>query len=132
MIKNPHNGWAVFQMGNFVGTPSYLTDVPVDLLDAFIDFHCKGSGVAWFDEEGCEFMIVLSPYSVYIIEDKNSAVLHDFSAMDIGKLERELIADIERELEDWVSFLPSEGKEEENGHRKKIEERLELLKKHVK
>ena len=52
MISNPRFGWCNFELGDFKGSPSYLTDVPVDLLDAFIDYHTKGYGVAVFDEEG--------------------------------------------------------------------------------
>lgn len=83
MITNPRYGWCNFELGDFKGTPSYLTDVPVDLLIAFIDLHTKGCGVAWFDEEGTEFTLVLTPYSLFIIEEKEEPVLHDFSEMNI-------------------------------------------------
>lgn len=33
MISNPKNGWCNFKLGDFEGTPSYITDVPIDLLD---------------------------------------------------------------------------------------------------
>lgn len=98
MISNPKHGWCNFELGDFKGTPSYLTDVPVDLLNAFIDLHTKGSGVAWFDEEGTEFTLVLTPYSMFIIEEKEEPVLHDFSEMNIKDLEKELIEDIEKGL----------------------------------
>lgn len=55
MIYNPRFGWCNFKLGTFFGTPSYLTDVPVDLLDAFINYYEKGSGTVVFDEEGSHF-----------------------------------------------------------------------------
>ena len=64
MISDPRYGWCRFNLGTFEGTPSYLTDVPVDLLDAFLDYHVKGCGTAWFDEEGTEFTLVLTPQTV--------------------------------------------------------------------
>ena len=67
MITNPEYGWCNFELGNFKGTPSYLTDVPVDLLEAFIEYHTKGMGAAWFDDEGAEFTLVITPYSLFII-----------------------------------------------------------------
>ena len=35
MISDPKHGWCNFKLRTFEGTPSYLTDVPVDLLEAF-------------------------------------------------------------------------------------------------
>ncbi len=96
MITNPKNGWCNFKLRTFEGTPSYLTDVPVDLLMAFIDYHTKGCGIAWFDEEGTEFSLVITPYSVFIIEEKDTTILHDFSEMKIENIEKELIEDIEK------------------------------------
>ena len=51
MISNPKHGWSNFDLKVFHGTSSYLTDVPVDLLNAFIQYHTTGTGIAWFDEE---------------------------------------------------------------------------------
>lgn len=39
MISNPKHGWSNFDLRVFHGTPSYLTDVPVDLLNAFIQYR---------------------------------------------------------------------------------------------
>ena len=36
MLSNPKAGWCELKIGNFKGTPSYLTDVPIDMLTAFI------------------------------------------------------------------------------------------------
>ena len=60
MISNPKHGWCDFMLSDekdnlFVGTPSYVTNVPVDLLQAFLDYKTKGQGIAWFNEEGTEF-----------------------------------------------------------------------------
>ena len=68
---------------------NYLTDVPVDLLQAFIDLHTKGLGCAWFDEEGTEFTLVLTPYSMFMIEEKDKPILHDYSEIQIFKVESE-------------------------------------------
>lgn len=110
MISNPVCGWCNFKLGTFKGTPSYLTDVPLDLLDAFLDYHDKGVGVAWFDEEGTEFTLVTTPSSLYIIEEKEKLILHDFSEMEIEELEKELVSDIENDLEGWVEFICCEEK----------------------
>lgn len=131
MISNPRHGWCNFKLRTFEGTPSYLTDVPVDLLDAFLDYHYKGMGMAWFDEEGTEFTLVINPYSLYIIEEKGNPILHDFSEMKIENLEKELISDIENDLEGWVEFTTETDYEEKLQHNNEIRQRIAKLKKHL-
>lgn len=128
MISNPKYGWCNFKLRDFEGTPSYLTDVPVDLLNAFIDLHTKGSGIAWFDEEGSEFSLVLTPYSLFIIEERNEKpVLHDFSEMKIKNLEKELIEDIESDLNGWANFITDDDQNEIAIHRDEVMQKTAIL-----
>ena len=129
MIGNPNCGWCSFDLGTFHGTPSYLTDVPVDLLNAFIQYHVTGVGIAWFDEEGTEFTLVITPYSLFIIEEKNESVLHDFSEINIDNLEKELIEDIEKDLIGWSEFITNDNREEVIMHRDEIRNKIAMLKK---
>ena len=131
MISDPKHGRWNFKLRTFEGTPSYLTDVPIDLLEAFIDLHTKGTGIAWFDEEGTEFTLVLTPYSLFIIEEKDKPILYDFSEMKIGNLEKELIEDIEKDFVGWSEFITDEYKEEVMQHRNEIRQKIAMLKKFV-
>jgi len=128
MISNPKHGWSNFDLRVFHGTPSYLTDVPVDLLNAFIQYHTTGIGMAWFDEEGTEFTLVITPYSLFVIEEKDKPVLHDFSEMKINNVEKELIEDIEKDLIGWSEFITSEDREEVIMHRDEIRNKIATLK----
>ena len=128
MISNPKHGWSNFDLKTFHGTPSYLTDVPVDLLNAFIQYHTTGTGIAWFDEEGTEFTLVITPYSLFVIEEKNKPVLHDFSEINIDNLEKELIEDIEKDLIGWSEFITSDNREEVIMHRDEIRNKIAILK----
>ena len=132
MISNPRHGWSNFKLRDFEGTPGYLTDVPLDLLDAFLDYHYKGMGMAWFDEEGTEFTLVITPYSLFIIEEKDEPVLHDFSEMKIENLEKELIEDIEKNLNGWSEFLTTDDREEVMQHRNDIRQRIAKLREYIK
>lgn len=129
MISNPKHGWSNFDLKAFHGTPSYLTDVPVDLLNAFIQYHTTGTGIAWFDEEGTEFTLVITPYSLFIIEEKDEPVLHDFSEINTNNLEKELIEDIEKDLIGWSEFITSDDREEVIVHGDKIRNKIAMLKK---
>lgn len=128
MISNPKHGWSNFDLKVFHGTPSYLTDVPVDLLNAFIQYHTTGTGIAWFDEEGTEFTLVITPYSLFVIEEKDKPVLHDFSEIKINNLEKELIEDIEKDLIGWSEFITSDDREEVIMHRDEIRNKIAMLK----
>lgn len=130
MISNPKHGWCNFKLGTFEGTPSYLTDVPIDILTAFIDYHNKGCGVIWFDEEGTEFTLVITPYSLFIIEEKEKPILHDFSEMKIVDLEKELIKDIESDLCGWANFT-TDDVEEIKQHETEIRQKIVILKKYM-
>jgi len=132
MISNPKFGWCDFKLRTFYGSPSYLTNVPVDLLDAFIDYFANGMGMAWFDEEGTEFTLVINPYSLYIIEEKGKSVLHDFSEMKVEKLAKELINDIEKDLNAWSMFFIWDDQEEIEMNRNDIRQRIAKLKEYIK
>lgn len=119
MISNPKHGWCDFKIEDnnnniFFGTPSYITNVPVDLLQAFLDYKTNGQGMVWFDEEGTEFTLVLNPYSIYIIAENEDCEgrLYDFSELNIDNLIKELIQDIESNLFEWSMFYCSCVEEE--------------------
>ena len=128
MISSPKYGWCNFDLGDFHGRPSYLTDVPFDLLQAFIDLHTKGSGCVWFDEEGTEFTLVLNPYSIFVIEEKDEPILHDCFKIKIGDIEKEFINDIESDLNGWAEFITDDDREEIMVHRNEIRNMVIKLK----
>ena len=123
MLSNPKNGWCNFTLGDFRGSPSYITDVPIDILQACVDYYEKGSGIAWFDEEGSEFSFVLTPYSCFIIEEKETPILHDFSEMNVTDMIKEIVHDIESNIDSWMDFLTSP-----DGNKQKILKMINYLK----
>lgn len=136
VINNPKYGWCDFKLGDFNGRASYLTDVPVDLLEAFIDYFERGQGVVVFDEEGSYFTLILTRYNwgIYLIEDRDETVLHDFSDMDINTLAKELIDDIENDLVGWsneFAICGDDDPEELAQHRNEIRQRIAKLKIYV-
>lgn len=115
MISNLKSGWCLFTLSDdknqlyCSGTPSYATNVPVDLLQAFLDYKINSQGMAWFDEEGTEFTLVLNPYSMFVIDENEDyegckSSLYDFSELNIDNLIKELIQDIESDLDEWSMF----------------------------
>lgn len=129
MISNPKHGWCDFDLGTFHGRLSYLTNVPINLLDAFIQYHITGTGIAWLDEEGTWFTFVITPYSRFIIKEKDKSVLHELSGR-INNLEKELIEDIEKDLTGWAEFIICDDDEEAIIRAKnRIKNKIAVLKK---
>ena len=131
MISYPKHGWCNFDLKDFHGTPSYLTDAPVDLLEAFINLFIKGQGMACFDEEGTEFTLVLTPHSMFIIEEKYKPCLHDYSEINPRELAKELIKDIKKDMNGWSQFITDDDREEIQIHRDNIRRLIIELEKHV-
>lgn len=131
MIKKPAHGWCTFELGDFKGTPSYLTDVPMELLSLFLRYFSDGQSICDFDEEGSSFSLILNGCSIYIIEEDNQSVLHDFSDFDVSNLASELIKDIEADKEAWIDWLCYDemSAEERNERRKEIEKKIRELSK---
>ena len=115
MISNPRNGWSTFRLGDFFGTPSYLTNVPVDLLEEFIHYWKESRTLSvYFDEEGSTFTLVANPDSIYIIEEKEEPKLININR-NIKSLTFELINDIEKDIDKWASeFVIAEEDVAEN------------------
>lgn len=103
MISHPKNGWCNFQIDDFTGSPSYLTDVPMELLDAFVEFYCdrKFAACINFDEEGSEFYLVLTANGAYIIEEREEVKLITLNT-SIRELAEELMDDISENLTAWA------------------------------
>lgn len=134
MISNPKCGWCKFHIENFKGNPSYLTDVPMDLLDAFVEYFCdrKFSGCINFDEEGSEFNLVLTSNGAYIIEEKDEAKLIVVDS-SVRELAEELIDDISSNFEGWAKEFSVEIGLSRNKNRDKeiINERITMFKSKV-
>lgn len=116
MFTEPKHGWVILKLGDFEGSVSYLTDVPIDCLDAFIyALRTNNPATIFFDAEGWDFHLVSSYYDGYIISDKNEPPeLYLINNGTFRTLAKELISDIEKYFDEWVNWLSYEdlGKEE--------------------
>ena len=130
MLSKPCAGWTKVTIGDFEGRASYMTDVPMDCLIAFINALEYNIPVSvLFDEEGSEFTLVTSVDGTYIISEREEPKLFVINKGFL-KLVRELINDIEDNLEDWV--LWDYDYEFHNDSEGILNERRNIIKKQVK
>lgn len=109
MLSAPTAGWCKLTIGNFTGNPSYITDVPTDLLNVFIDYYKNCIGTTYFDEEGSDFILLLFGGTIYIIYTNyyGESSLHTFHDIDIDVLAMSLIYDIMTNIDAWSEFCAS-------------------------
>lgn len=125
MISNPKNGWCDFDLGDFHGHPSYLTDVAMDLVTACYKFIAGDNHyiTVGFDEEGSEFILIADYYDCYIIEqkenDKDNSILHRID-INIKDLIKEIVNDIESDVDEWAAFAVFNNDPEEIKYNKEI------------
>ena len=139
MLEAPKHGWATFTYRDFSCTPSYLTDVPMDLLDCLISLYETGFGGCLFDTEGSEYELFLSQESVLVVCHEDKRKILDLTPENYlgnkekNRMAKELIFDIESNLNDWVYWDYMDNDTEETAVRKEIlRTKIEKLKKLIK
>lgn len=130
MLSKPSCGWTRISLGDFEDQASYLTDVPLDTLDSFISYFRDYKRVGIFcDAEGCDYIIVPDFCETYIIHnaDESKLFVVDRNIYDIA---REVIEDIERDIDGWAwwDVYDEEDTEEPLKRKNAIEEKLAQLK----
>lgn len=125
MLTQPKHGWTDLTLDNKkYYRASYLTDVPLDLLEAFNEsIKTNKTLECEFDAEGWEHKLVCnSQQSSIIVED--DSILNSFSTKTIYDLAKELVIDIESNFEDWIIWIP----EIEDLTKEEVEQRVNKLK----
>lgn len=75
---------------------------------------------------------MINPYSVFVISERaDIPILYNFSEVNIEKLEKELIKDIEKDLLGWSEFLTVCDREEIIIHREEIRNLIAELKENI-
>lgn len=105
MLDTPKHGWGKIHIGAWSDRCSYLDDVPMKLLEAFMRcFREPEPQSVRFDAEGYEYIIVFDTYQTYVITSKDDDELTVLD-VDYRTLAAECITDTRRDLDAWAAFL---------------------------
>lgn len=110
IITNPSNGWCTFTLGEFIGTPSYINDVPGTLLDAIIAYLKNDIGAVIFDEEGKEFTFVIEEFESFIIAEHEDTQ-HIHIQEDADDIINNILNCIKTDIDAWSMFCVIENNE---------------------
>ena len=122
IISNISAGWCSFDLDGFHGRPSYITPVPIDILEGLLHYLEYGTCTISFDEERSYFHLILTEYNTYIIEEKDKAILISISE-DPNDVAAILYDDVINNKETWIEWLSDN--ERDFGHYRKIINKLE-------
>lgn len=120
-LQQPKHGWSAFKLQDDCWSLSYVDDVPVMILDLFLNFYRFGTAAVTFDAEETEYVFILTPYEVQIIEED----LHRYE-ISAETFISDVINDIREQHQEWVMFtvLDEENYVEIQRHRAEIDARL--------
>ena len=121
MLGKPFAGWTEISVGTkIIGSASYLTDVPLDLLDAFIKYFSQSYATLGFnvefDAEGYSFGLIEFAEDLYAVDTDTDSDIPNVTRIPpeiLGLkwansrkmllcLAKELIKDIEQYFDLWV------------------------------
>jgi hypothetical protein len=103
MFTKPRCGWTNLTFNEFNEHASYLTDVPIDSLNAFtfaINNYLPAT-VLFDGEEIGQYIFVSDYYDSYIINDEDRLIKIHKGKIDLAK---ELLNDITDYYEDWCHW----------------------------
>lgn len=124
MLNYPEHGWCEVAIGTFKERASYLTDLPLNILETVIHTLKTGKpAVCECDAEGYDYLIVFTQDNVEIILNKEKTKLFSFDT-DIKTVSREILNDIQPKIQLWTDWL-EDSDEFEN--RQKNERKLTEL-----
>lgn len=109
MLGEPDLGWTKVTVGTFEGYASYLTDVPFDVLNGFVDGLSGNRPVAVaFDQEGSDFLLLTFWNATYVILNDEEGESHLYS-FDISwkELAREVVHDMQAHFSGWLDWESS-------------------------
>ena len=123
MLEKPFAGWTNICMANKIISGSYLTDIPLDFIEAInnvIETNKIQTVIIDAESQG-EFIYVFGFFRSYIIEEytENDKPEIYVEEKDIRELATELANDIEKYIESWKRWNPdlSESEMDDEEHK---------------
>lgn len=128
MLSKPSAGWTQISLGEWSDRGSYLDDIPMMFLDGLIN-HRYDCFCLKFDAEGWDYFIVIDDYRIYVIDydhETGEEKLYNIDS-DKDELAKEVIADIESDIEGWAYWFGYYDEEEKAECEKRKQEIAEKI-----
>jgi len=128
MIGTPFAGWTKITVGEYSISASYLTDVPFQLLDAFIKVFIHGEEpiAVKFDLEGSYAYLLLNHFDSYLIISRDNVYVTQ-EIIETKQLAKELLLEIRKDIDEWARWDVCFCEDEKEEAKKEILQRKEQL-----
>ena len=131
MFEKPRNGWTDILIGDFEGLGSYIQDIPMECMQAFLKGLREDAPVVLhFDEEGSEFAVQITGDTTTITTESVYGPEEYTYPLSVLTLAKEALADFEEHFTDWVEFSEEYAYFEDEEQTEKqafFDERKEML-----
>lgn len=108
VLERPLNGWVNIHICDFKERASYLTDVPIDILQSLIAAYNHHIPAAIkFDAEGWEWILIIDDFDIHIITDDGDyeeQFTYCNYEIDRSDFTQKVISDILRDIDDWAAW----------------------------
>lgn len=134
MIYGPKYGWCQVEIDEFESRASYLTDVPLDIADAFIELYTTDTPkvAIEFDAEGYTYDLILSKHrgNSYVVDfSEEKPKIYEMDKY-LDALLNEFLDDIERDgINEWANFLVCGDVDELTHNKELLKAKIDQLKK---
>lgn len=113
ILKIFDSGWAKFKIEDYERTVSYLTDIPIEMLENIL--LAKEHNVDFTytfeteDRDGGDFKLIADKYRTYIIEDGKPQCQLDTFDISFEELSKGIIESIKADIKGWSSWNGMDG-----------------------
>lgn len=128
ILQKPRNGWSALCFKEYYGRLSYIDDVPSLICQLIQQYQTDKQAVTTFDCEGYSFTLVLTEYSIDVLEFKDEIPTLFHIQGDPDVLCKQLIQDLQTYLTAWVNtyYYPEEEKTEWKQYHQHIQRQLQI------
>lgn len=132
MLSEPKYGWTVVNIGDFNERASYLTDIPIDILNNACSL-INGSNCCeiYFDAEGFDYIVEYKEGILRVIEETDFNIKEEKVCVSksLYSFISEIYIDITLYLDGWLNWMNMiEEDKETNWYKKRKKEILKRLK----
>ena len=112
ILTNIKYGWCDFNLGDYRGRPSYISNLPMQILSAYEEYVKYNHCIIEFDEELTQFCLVLWEDIVVIVDNRNDKVQSVYINKSPREVLNKLVNEIINDIRTWAEWIAIDDTEE--------------------
>lgn len=112
ILTNIKYGWCDFDLGGYKGRPSYISNLPFKVLNAYEEYLKYNHCIIEFDEELTQFCLVIWEDTLIIIDNKNGTTQSLYVNENPKEVLDELVSEIINDVRTWAEWTAVSNTEE--------------------